>query len=221
MSEQLTKSLIKKMFEKQDELNVHTNGPEWRVNKNLKWYRAIWTELAELIDYTNWKWWKQQDSSLKDIEMEVIDIWHFGMSDMLMRADKQSCTEDVFLAFKNLFEFPTRFAFIEVQDCAENLAYKTLQDHKFHLEQFIELCSVLNLNIEQIYKLYIGKNILNKFRQNNGYKEKKYTKIWYGQEDNIHLMKILEEVDIAENLFDEIVYIRLVEAYKGLERVVS
>jgi dimeric dUTPase (all-alpha-NTP-PPase superfamily) len=219
MSEDLTNSLIKKMFEKQDELNIHTNGPEWRVNKNLKWYRAIWTETAELIDYTNWKWWKQQDTNLKDIEMEAIDIWHFGLSDMLTHADKQSCTEDVFLAFKNRFESPIRFGFTEVQNCAETFAYWTLRDQKFHLEPFIDLCSTLNMNIEQIYKLYMGKNILNRFRQDNGYKEKKYTKIWHGHEDNFYLMKALEEVDIEENLFEEIIYIKLVEGYKGLQRI--
>jgi len=221
LDEQTTKSLIKKMFEKQDELNIHTNGPEWRTNKNLKWYRAIWTECAELIDYTNWKWWKQQDTNLKDIEMETIDIWHFGMSDMMVHSNIENCTTEVFLAFKNRFENLPREGFKEVQDCAETFAYWTLRDHEFHLEPFIALCSTLNMNIEQIYKLYIGKNILNRFRQDNGYKEKKYIKFWNGQEDNIYLIKALEEVDVEEKFFDHIIYVKLVEAYKGLQRIVE
>lgn len=214
MSEELTKTLIKKMFEKQDELNNHTNGTDWRLNKNLKWYRAIWTEAAELIDYTNWKWWKAQDTNLKDIEMEVIDIWHFMMSDMMTYTDITTCTETVYLAFKNQFEHPSRFAFSEVQECAEYLAYRTLYDHKFHLEAFIKLCSILNLNIEQIYKLYMGKNVLNKFRQDNGYKIKQYQKMWNGQEDNVHLMKYLDGVvEIGED-FEEEIYRNLQEMYK-------
>jgi len=216
MSDEHTKQLIRKMFEKQDELNIHTNGPEWRFNKNLKWHRAIWTETAELIDYTNWKWWKQQDSDLKEIEMETIDIWHFGLSDMLSKADKNSCIEDVFLAFKNRFESPIRFGFAEIQDCAETFAYWTLRDHKFHLEPFIDLCSVLNMNIEQIYKLYMGKNILNRFRQDHGYKQKAYQKIWNGHEDNYYLMNFLEETNIIEPVFDEIIYCSLEKTYKEM-----
>lgn len=217
VSEELTKSLIKKMFEKQDELNNHTNGTNWRHNNNLKWYRAIWTEAAELIDYTNWKWWKEQDTNLKDIEMEVIDIWHFGMSDImawLSHFNINECIETVYMAFKNKFEYPPRLAFSEVQECAEFLAFKTLGDHKFHLEAFIKLCSTLNLNIEQIYKLYMGKNVLNKFRQDNGYKIKQYQKMWNGQEDNVHLMKYLDGVvEIGED-FEEEIYRNLQEMYK-------
>ncbi len=213
LDEQTIKSLIRKMFEKQDELNIHTNGTDWKTNKTLKWYRAIWTETAELIDYTNWKWWKQQDSSLKDIEMEVIDIWHFGLSDMMVQHDISKCIDNVFYAFKSKFEYPTRFGFVEVQDCAELFAYKTLNDHKFHLEPFIDLCSTLNMNIEQIYKLYMGKNILNRFRQDNGYKLKKYNKNWNGQEDNIYLMKFLQETEITEVDFDDIIYKKLTDTY--------
>jgi dimeric dUTPase (all-alpha-NTP-PPase superfamily) len=213
VSEELIKSLIRKMFEKQDELNDHTNGSTWRLNKDLKWYRAIWTETAELIDYTNWKWWKQQDTNLKDIQMEVIDIWHFIMSDMMTYANINICTETFHMAFKNKFEYPPRFAFSEVQECAEFLAFKTLGDHKFHLEAFIKLCSTLNLNIEQIYKLYIGKNVLNKFRQDNGYKIKLYVKMWDGQEDNVHLMKYLDSVEEIGTDFEEEVYKNLQETY--------
>ena len=214
LDEQTTKSLIKKMFEKQDELNIYTNGPDWKTNKTLKWYRAIWTETAELIDYTNWKWWKQQDSSLKDIKMEVIDIWHFGLSDMMIRYDIDKCIDNVFCAFKSKFEHPTRFGFIEVQDCAELFAYKTLSDHKFYLEPFIALCSTLNMNIGGIYKLYMGKNVLNKFRQDNGYKQKTYQKIWDGQEDNVYLMDIIRQILPTNEVFEDLVYECLNEKYK-------
>lgn len=217
MSEQLTKSLIRKMFEKQDELNIYTNGENWKENKDLKWYRAIWTETAELIDYTNWKWWKQQDPSLKDVEMEAIDIWHFGLSDMMVHHNIDKCVDNVFYAFKSKFEYPTRLGFVEVQDCAELFAYKTLYDHKFHLEPFVDLCSTLNMNIEKIYKLYMGKNILNKFRQDNGYKLKKYNKNWNGCEDNIYLMKFLQETEITETDFDNIIYKKLDATYSAFK----
>lgn len=43
-----------------------------------------------------------------------------------------------------------------------------------------------------IYKLYLGKNILNMFRQDNGYAEGTYVKIWDGEEDNVYLASLLD-----------------------------
>lgn len=226
MSDEITKSLIKKMFEKQDELNIHTNGPDWKTNKDLKWYRAIWTELAELIDYTNWKWWKKQNVSLSDIEMELIDIWHFAMSDMMTwrSITIDICTENTFLAFKDKFQTPETFSLKDVPRATETFAFWTLRDEKFHLGSFIKLCSILNMNIDKIYKLYMGKNILNRFRQDNGYKEKKYKKIWNGKEDNIYLMQIIDNI-IIDNIdildtnskFEDCVYNKLKNFYEIAE----
>jgi hypothetical protein len=43
-----------------------------------------------------------------------------------------------------------------------------------------------------LYRLYVGKNILNQFRQDHGYKEGSYIKIWNGVEDNLVMKEIWE-----------------------------
>jgi dimeric dUTPase (all-alpha-NTP-PPase superfamily) len=214
VSEQVTKSLIKKMFEKQDELNIHTNNALWTTDENLKWYRAIWTEAAELIDYTNWKWWKRQEVQIEDIKMELIDIWHFALSDMMTMTTIDNCTDNVYMSFNRHFEKPEKINLEKIQTATEYLAYYTLRDQKFSLSSFVSLCSTLDMSIDNIYKLYMGKNILNRFRQDNGYKEKKYTKIWNGQEDNFYLMKFLEETDIYRENFDDNIYKKLSREYQ-------
>jgi hypothetical protein len=75
------------------------------------------------------------------------------------------------------------------------------------------------MNVDKIYKLYMGKNILNKFRQDNGYKLKTYKKIWNGQEDNVYLMQIIDKIDIFDNNinFEEDVYCKLKEFYESVE----
>lgn len=214
LTEKQAKILVRKMFNKQDELNIHTNGNDWKTNKDLKWYRAIWTECAELIDYTNWKWWKKQDISIKDIEMELIDIWHFAMSDMMIHDNIDKCTEHTVSCFKAYFEKDDILILPSVRNKTESLAYWSIRNLSFHLEAFVKLCSSLNMDIENIYKLYMGKNILNKFRQDHGYKEKKYLKIWFSQEDNIYLMDFLKETDINEKDFETIIYDKLTQKYK-------
>jgi hypothetical protein len=61
------------------------------------------------------------------------------------------------------------------------------------MQAFIEVALQSNLTLDSLYRLYIGKNILNRFRQEHGYKEGSYIKIWNGEEDNVVMQRYLEE----------------------------
>ncbi len=53
------------------------------------------------------------------------------------------------------------------------------------LRTFFELCHLTGLSFDELYQRYIIKNTLNKFRQDNGYTDGSYIKIWHnGKEDN-------------------------------------
>lgn len=58
---------------------------------------------------------------------------------------------------------------------------------------------------------YFGKNALNQFRQDNGYKEGTYKKIWKGKEDNVVMIEIISTI---ENPTLEKIYSELEKAYK-------
>jgi hypothetical protein len=78
------------------------------------------------------------------------------------------------------------------------------------MEAFIDVAVQSGLNLDSLYKLYVGKNILNQFRQDHGYKEGSYIKIWNGQEDNVTMQGILERSD---DITPEALYAALEEAY--------
>jgi hypothetical protein len=79
---------------------------------------------------------------------------------------------------------------------------------------FIHLCERCALPNEALYKLYVGKNVLNSFRQANGYKEGTYIKVWStGKEDNEHLTEIMSYIDINSPTIQEDVYQALTAAY--------
>ena len=61
------------------------------------------------------------------------------------------------------------------------------------LEQFWECVDAVGLGLDDLYRLYIGKNALNQFRQRHGYKESTYKKIWNGKEDNVVMQEILQQ----------------------------
>ncbi len=208
--------LIEKMFEKQNELNTYTNGKNWK-NLDLEWYRAIWIECAELINYTNWKWWKQEEIKIDDIKMEIIDIWHFGMSIMLKHNDINECAIRVLYNFENCLDpkiisnYKYNMGLIQTE--TELLAESSLESQIFDLPNFISLCDSLNMDIVEIYKLYMGKNVLNKFRQDNGYKNKTYTKMWNGKEDNEYLINFIDKINIINDDFENMVYKHLDKLY--------
>lgn len=61
---------------------------------------------------------------------------------------------------------------------------------------------------------YFGKNVLNQFRQDNGYKEGTYIKIWNNEEDNVHMLRIVESLGEEAN-WDKI-YVALKKLYVSL-----
>lgn len=82
--------------------------------------------------------------------------------------------------------------------------------YTFH---FFVLAKAVKLDLDELYKIYLGKNLLNQFRQNNGYKEGTYIKIWNGEEDNVAMLRTIEEY--PDGGYDEI-YLIIEEIYRKL-----
>ncbi|HEY5647668.1 MAG TPA: dUTP diphosphatase [Pseudomonadales bacterium] len=178
--------MLRTMAEMQEAHNRHVH-PEWRT-QGYEYYRAIWVECAELLDHFGWKWWKQQRADLDQVKLEIVDIWHFALSDLL-RAER--LTND--LAALLVFEpdagdgDPVRF-----RAAVERLALTTLAERAFVMAPFAELMRALPMGYEELFRMYVGKNVLNNFRQDHGYKTGEYQKQWHGREDNEHLVEVLE-----------------------------
>lgn len=203
---------VEQMLLLQQELNDATNGEDWErgITKNSKiidWKRCIYLESAELIESYPWKHWKNIDAKpdYDNIKIEVVDIWHFIMSQMLQDYKNQNLGDIASLAEKilslpNYPQFtqdvkPTRRDYYEQIAVVEDLLkvlFCDLSAEKL-MQCFIEVALQSQLNLDTLYQLYIGKNILNKFRQDHGYKNGSYIKIWNAQEDNVVMQKILEE----------------------------
>ena len=187
----------------QDAYNVRVH-PDWR-NQGFAFYRAIWTECAELLDHFGWKWWKHQECDLAQVKLEIVDIWHFGLSE-LMRT-KQLTADRVDPAIVRTFvERGSVKLASDVREAVETLAERALYSHVFPLEAFIDLMVALPLPFEELYRIYVGKNVLNTFRLAHGYKSGEYRKLWAGREDNDHLVELARALDAgapgyAENLY--------------------
>ena len=74
-------AMVGTMAEMQDHHNRQVH-PQWR-QQGYAYYRAVWVECAELLDHFGWKWWKHQQPDLDQVKLEIVDIWHFGLSDLM------------------------------------------------------------------------------------------------------------------------------------------
>lgn len=185
------------MFSLQDELNKVVDH-NW-MELNRPWYRAVWTECEEIMDHLVWKWWKKPNPDMEQAKMELVDIWHFGMSDMMT---KYGLDEDLIIkAHKTVANAQLTYVKKDNEDllsAVEEFAADTIKNKGFDLFCFTILLCKFDMTIDELYFQYVGKNILNKFRQDNGYKDGTYSKIWEGKEDNLHLSEILNDLRVAD-----------------------
>ncbi|MDA0955505.1 MAG: dUTP diphosphatase, partial [Proteobacteria bacterium] len=71
----------------------------------------------------------------------------------------------------------------------------------------------MKMDLAQLYRAYMGKNVLNAFRQDHGYKVGRYEKVWQGREDNVHLVELEETLDVSAPDFRQALYAALEARY--------
>ncbi len=186
------------MLELQNAMNTKVHS-EWR-EQDFEWYRAIWIESAELMDHYGWKWWKHQKPDVEQVKLELIDIWHFGLSILL--ANKISI-ESISEQISNAFQIDKADDF---KTALESFTAHTLNEKDFSVSLFVTLLKGMDMTFEDLYSGYVGKNVLNFFRQDHGYQDGSYKKIWDGREDNVHLVELVAELDISDAQFSAKLY---------------
>lgn len=201
------------MLQLQQELNDATNGQGWEkgVTKNgkkINWRRCITMESAEMIDSFGWKHWKSiaQETDYANLQIEIVDVWHFVMSLVLEFTNGAETAEELAQRIFNTPEYQKLNSEAALQFGEDDILMMKIENVMrlslipisaemvgAMIEEFLELAHLGALNTTQLYRLYVGKNILNQFRQDHGYKEGHYIKIWDGLEDNAVMKRAWED----------------------------
>ena len=84
---------------------------------------------------------------------------------------------------------------------------------RFSVPLFMFIVGQCDMSADELYRQYVGKNVLNFFRQDKGYKEGTYIKVWQGREDNEHLVEVMDELDLSKAEFSDLVYEGLKSRY--------
>ena len=199
-------SQIASMLEMQHAMNSKVH-PEW-FEQGFHWYRAIWVECAEMLDHYGWKWWKHQSPDIDQVQLELVDIFHFGLSCKIIEN-----TDLPVIAAEIAKTMQSPVIGTDFKETLEKLAAHALNEKQFDVAAFAGCLQQCNMTADGLYRSYVGKNSLNFFRQDHGYKEGTYIKVWNDREDNEYLVDIINRLDSTASDFKEQVYKALEEVY--------
>ncbi len=195
--------------------------PDW-VAARYPYLRAVTVEGAEAIEHHGWKWWKKQDKDLSQLQLELIDIWHFILSELLLRNDNDEAIAQAQLleqirvdATRREIVFDARTYELHGLDLLNKLELLIglSVSRRIELSLFAAIMEDCELTWTELYRQYVGKNVLNMFRQDKGYKEGSYLKSWHGREDNEYLVEIVQSLDPDAKDFADSLYAALQDAY--------
>ena len=218
----LSREQASAMLSLQAEMNYRID-PGW-VAAAYPYLRAVIVEGAEAIEHHGWKWWKKQERDDAQLQMELVDIWHFLLSEILLRHDGDreralhalmrlldSQAESEEIDFDARTWRPDRLDLLEKFELLIGLS----ANRRIDLTLFGSILRDCGMNWLDLYRQYVGKNVLNTFRQDHGYKEGRYRKLWSGREDNEILAEILADADPEQPDYRKLIYSELEKRYPG------
>ena len=200
------KNQITQMLSMQDAMNSRVSET-WREN-NYEWYRAIWVECAEMLDHHGWKWWKHQEIDVAQVQLELVDIFHFGLSLRLMAGDSIANISETLAT-----ELTQSSDEQDFKIALENLASAAVTAKAFDAVALADCMRLMSMDLDELFRQYVGKNTLNFFRQDHGYKDGSYIKMWHGEEDNEVLAKLVNSLDASADDFQQQLYQALSAKY--------
>lgn len=199
--------------------------PNW-VAARYPYLRAVVIEAAEAIEHHGWKWWKKQDKDLAQLQMELIDIWHFLLSEMLLtqQGDEAATQQQLMSQLQQAQSLTT----VELDSVSYELNALDLLSklelliglsaaRRIELAVFAAIMADCEMDWTELYCQYVGKNVLNFFRQDHGYKEGSYQKMWQGREDNEYLVEIMAQLDATASDFKDQLYAELKRHYPSTD----
>lgn len=206
------------MLELQSKMNTKV-ASDWLVQR-FPYLRAVTIEAAEAIEHHGWKWWKKQECDLPQLQMEVVDIWHFVLSQILIQTNDDASKASNWLLNEtanpqNTLHFDGKpYALDDLDLLAQlELLIGVSVARRIEISLFAKIMSSSGMDWDSLFQQYVSKNVLNFFRQDNGYKEGHYRKLWAGREDNEHLVELIDELDAKDANYATELYDKLAQRY--------
>lgn len=202
---------VANMLSVQDDLNKQFIGEDWcdkSEDDKFNWSRYQRVEAVELmVHYNTFKHWKKPAPDIEQARIELIDIWHFILAEMLYSEHDMDYIEECVDAFNDGIQFAVHWSG-DVNDVVDMFVASTYHDIDDSMHSFGMLHKLLGVDLDWATGYYLGKVALNKLRIEKGQYEGKYAKHWGKDqlEDNCYLEEILQEC-LSSNMNISVSYV--------------
>lgn len=185
-------SMIVSMLENQLALNTSAYANDWHKKAQTGEWSYTMAAIQEIAEFNKsaWlPWWSKAERDWSNARIELVDALHFMLSEAIVQSslEIEKAATDIHLALLASDQTKTEFDQVELVRKSKALS-KELSEPEFNTQKafraLFELCAYIDFYFEKLYALYLGKSVLNKFRQQHGYKEGKYSKIWSPKSEN-------------------------------------
>lgn len=202
--------------ETQNELNILTCKDKNWGQLPLHWDLCILSEsCGEGIGSTDFEHWKPSKEDLENLKVEMVDTGHFIASYIIAKENPIYCAKFFTHVFNtmevslngstinnfnlnnwkfSLKNFVLKFLTIDMNGC--NIWVDA--ELKDLAEKFGYLLLKSGLNVDEFSRRYFIKNTLNLCRQHLGLADGDYVKVYQGQEDNVHIERIAQEIEARD-----------------------
>lgn len=194
------RGLILDMLRNQELLNHNAYSTEWfekGKSREFHYLVAASQEIGEFINSFWLPWWSKAEQDMVNCKIEIVDALHFLLSQAIIDFDG-----DIELAADSIVN--------SLQDALHHYPWMDKGTLEFARmlqasinadldEVFSDLFSLsysIDFPLDKLYALYIGKSVLNQFRQDKGYRQGTYKKKWDGVHEDNHFMA--EWIDAQE-----------------------
>jgi len=147
------------------------------------------------METTGWKWWKDTKFNPQEFISELVDVWHFGMSILMVQyGDSDQAINRIvsnLLSYCDLSIAPVVNSKTLDEDLHQHIEWmaKRAVFGSFDQILFLKCLRIVGLGVPDLYLHYTAKCALNQFRVAKGYLQGSYR--WTSKEDNAHLQNIL------------------------------
>lgn len=218
----LSQSQFARIAEMQNAMQVIALGDDWRT-QNKNYATAVFVEAAECMNHLGWEWWKKPELNLEQARMEVVDMLHFAMCGLLLEPMPPSIMYGMLEQGVQNME-PAQYDELEQWDTftfvKEAALCTCVNNFPFSIYLIYRAAQSLGMTSDHLFTAYVGKNMLNRFRKANGYKEGTYVKIWNGREDNEFLTEIITTTDPEAADYEAQITARLQATYDSIDKSV-
>lgn len=213
----------------QDKMNSKIN-PEWRT-AGYEYLRAVVVEGAEALEHWGWKWWKKQETDQGQFNVEIVDIWHFILSEAIKHHGNEGalafliaplCAQTV---IPDPYSPQEGYAIYSEHMTAQRrldllIGMSAMRAPLSYVVSVFKAIQILDAKMsdEELLQGYVSKNVLNFFRQDHGYKAGTYFKNWSLEvgkevEDNVVMASLATELLAGNDFNADTLYAALAAHY--------